>query len=129
MPSIVPIDQLYRYVKNNVVDVLGIIIHVDELVTVFKNGRRSQSRSIRIVDATNWEVKIQLRGADAQNPAIKLKSTLVYQGALVSNYDGKSLISPDNGHLRVDADIQEANALKNRYKTGGKYGKFSFYNY
>lgn len=123
------LEELETTPANNIVDVIGIVEHVEAWTTITrKDGTETQKRSVTIKDKTNRSIEVSFWGRFAQDPGNDLEQKVMQQemhpvltikGARVGDFNGKSLSTVSSSIVATDPDIPECLELQQWYGAGG----------
>lgn len=114
--SLVKIDRITDCVVSSVIDVLGIVRSVGDLVTV-KSSKRDWDyvkRDITLIDDTNCEIKVSLWQNDAEDGSYNWSNNPVVciQGAVVKQFNGRTLSLTPGSIITLNPPFPEAEALR-----------------
>lgn len=121
------IGNLPNVAKDEVVNVVGILKEIGEeaQLTSKATNRPYSKRDLTIVDDSLHSVKLTVWGNVAQNFQAPLESAMVFKGAKVSDFGGRSLSLLSSGSVTVDPDIDEVYRIKGWYDSVGRNDNFS----
>lgn len=113
--------------KDTVIDVIGIISHVEDTtqITSKTTSKPYDKREITLVDNSNFSIRLTLWGATATQFTGALESVAAFKGVKVSDFGGRSLSLLASGSLALDPDVDESHKLKGWYDGAGKHDTFS----
>ncbi|XP_015754913.1 PREDICTED: replication protein A 70 kDa DNA-binding subunit-like [Acropora digitifera] len=123
--NFVSIGDLSNCNGNDIVDILGVVINIDEVsqITTRASNRQISKRDIMLLDRSEKSVRATLWGDYAEkfedhngkNPVLALK------GVKVSEYGGRSLSVLNSTNIMVNPlDLKEAHSLRGWYMNVGK---------
>ncbi|KAK2549764.1 Replication protein A 70 kDa DNA-binding subunit [Acropora cervicornis] len=123
--NFVSIGDLSNCSGNDIVDILGVVINIDEVsqITTKTTNRQISKRDIMLLDRSEKSVRATLWGDYAEkfeehvgkNPVLALK------GVKVSEYGGRSLSVLNSTNIMVNPlDLKEAHSLREWYMNVGK---------
>lgn len=83
--SFVPIEEIGNHTKDDIIDVIGIVIETNPVTTISSKGKELIKRTIIILDITSHTIEVTFWGEKAQNigwnenekPVIALKGVKV----------------------------------------------------
>lgn len=123
--NFVPLDALPEVAANSIVDVIGVLSHIDEVSQInTKKGDPFDKRDITIVDDTGYSVRCTVWGKQASEFNTPLEKVVAVKAAKVSDFGGKSLSLFSSSSLVVDPEIPEGFALQGWYLSRGKEQSF-----
>ncbi|KAN0128533.1 hypothetical protein V8E53_008361 [Lactarius tabidus] len=107
-------------------DVLVIVKEIGDLSEInTKNNKTAQKRELKIVDSSNFEVRLTLWGKQAEQYSTPVDTVIAFKGVRVSEFHGRSLSLLSSGSIAISPDIAEAHALKGWYVDGGAQSAFT----
>ncbi|XP_068750637.1 replication protein A 70 kDa DNA-binding subunit-like [Montipora capricornis] len=123
--NFVSIGDLANFNGNDMVDILGVVINIDDVtqITTKATNRQISKRDVTLLDRSEKSVRVTLWGDYAEkfeehignNPVLALK------GVKVSEYGGRSLSVVNSTNIMVDPmDLKEAHSLRGWYMNVGK---------
>lgn len=123
--NFVPLDKLVDVPPNDLVDVIGVLSHIDDVNQITtKKGDPFDKRDITIVDDTGYSVRCTVWGKQASEFKTPLEKVVAVKGAKVSDYGGRSLSLFSSSTFTVEPEIPEAFALQGWYLSRGKESSF-----
>ncbi|KAJ2519534.1 Replication factor A protein 1 [Coemansia sp. RSA 2049] len=123
----IPISSLTRFEKGSVVDVIGIVQHVEEIteITMKTDNRKVAKRELSVVDKSGFLVRVTLWGEEAKSFDASGEPVVAFKGIRVNDFGGRSLSLPGSGSMAVSPDIPEAHTLRGWYDAEGRSASFS----
>lgn len=127
----IPLGNLMKFEKNNIVDVLGVVKEVQDVseITSKSSDRKMTKRDLLIVDKSGFQVRATLWGAEAEGFAVTgdSDSVVAFKGMRVGDFGGRTLSLPSTGTYTVNPDISEAHALRGWYDAEGRNVQYQSY--
>ncbi|KAH9180401.1 replication factor-a protein [Lactarius sanguifluus] len=122
----VPVAALQELQKEAICDVIGVVREVGDLSEIMtKNNKTAQKRDLKIVDDSQYDVRLTLWGKQAEQYSTPVDTVIAFKGVRVGDYQGRSLSLLSSGSVAVSPDIPEAHALKGWYVDGGAQMTFT----
>ncbi|KAF8275181.1 hypothetical protein EI94DRAFT_1712527 [Lactarius quietus] len=107
-------------------DVLVIVREIGDLSEITtKNNKTAQKRELKVVDSSNFEVRLTLWGKQAEQYSTPVGTVIAFKGVRVNDFQGRSLSMLSSGSMSISPDIPEAHALKGWYVDGGAQSVFT----
>jgi replication factor A1 len=108
------IKDLENMSQQSIVDVIGICKAVDECVTVIskKTNKELKKRDVHLFDKSLSEVRFTLWNEMAEQFDCPINSVIAIKGAMVGEFNGKTLSALNNTTIHIDPDIPETNLLR-----------------
>ncbi|CAG8654351.1 13094_t:CDS:1 [Cetraspora pellucida] len=129
--NFVKIVDLIEYEKNDIVDVIGIVIKVSDIqeITTRTTRKNVNKRSITIVDQSKYQITLSLWGLQSEkfNSSI-LNHIIACKNVRVVEFQGRNLSAIFDSTIIIDPNIQETNELRDWYNSHGIYSKFTSLN-
>ncbi|KAI9446599.1 replication factor-a protein [Lactarius indigo] len=122
----VKVAALQELQKEAICDVIGVVREVGDLSEIMtKNNKTAQKRELKIVDDSEFEVRLTLWGKQAEQYSTPVDTVIAFKGVRVGDFQGRSLSLLSSGSVAVSPDIPEAHALKGWYVDGGAQKTFA----
>ncbi|KAH9001416.1 replication factor-a protein [Lactarius akahatsu] len=122
----VKVAALQELQKEAICDVIGVVREVGDLSEIMtKNNKTAQKRDLKIVDDSEYDVRLTLWGKQAEQYSTPVDTVIAFKGVRVGDYQGRSLSLLSSGSVAVSPDIPEAHALKGWYVDGGAQTTFT----
>jgi replication factor A1 len=120
----VPISSIGDIPKDNMVDVVGLVMSSGELTTIVtKADVQLSKRTLTIVDTTARAIELTLWGNTAETYSQAPGATppiVAIKGVRVSDYGGRSLSAVSSSSLAFDpTDVEEVTALRDWFNRQG----------
>jgi replication factor A1 len=108
------IKDLENISQQSVIDVIGICKAVDECVTVIskKTNKELKKRDLHLFDKSLCEVRLTLWNEMAEQFDCPINSVIAVKGAMVGEFNGKTLSALNNTTIQIDPEIPETNLLR-----------------
>lgn len=126
--NFVPISDIARLSKDQVVDILGIVLSSSgaQTITAKSGSRQLCKRDITIGDETTSSVVFTVWGEDADSDRLSAAGTLLaVKGAKVSDFNGRSLTTHGSTMIEKDPDIIETHRLSEWYQAEESFVTFT----
>eukprot|EP01103_Thecamoeba_quadrilineata_P012133 TRINITY_DN3056_c0_g1_i1.p1 TRINITY_DN3056_c0_g1~~TRINITY_DN3056_c0_g1_i1.p1 ORF type:complete len:679 (+),score=164.76 TRINITY_DN3056_c0_g1_i1:54-2090(+) len=115
--SFVPISDIQDLPKNDMIDVLGVILTVSDVANITTKNGPTSKRNISILDKTRATIEVSLWGATAENLTLLEGQVVAFKGLRISDYNTKSLTSVSSTYIETNCQRPEAKDLNNWYNT------------
>jgi replication factor A1 len=117
----VKLDQIPNIENNQVVDVLGIVKHVDDKREIVSktSGKPYDRRDITIVDQTQMAVNVGLWNKQAREFNLDVGTPVAIKGCKINDFQGKQLSLIPSAVIFANPNIPEAYKLKGWYDNEG----------
>ncbi|CAG8580360.1 5116_t:CDS:1 [Cetraspora pellucida] len=129
--NFVKIVDLIEYEKNDIIDVIGIVIKVSDIqeITTRTTRKNVNKRCITIVDQSKYQITLSLWGLQAEkfNSSI-LNHIIACKNVRVVEFQGRNLSAIFDSTIIIDPNIQETNELRDWYNSHGTHSKFTSLN-
>jgi len=122
----VNLSTLSELQNEAICDVIVIVREIGDLTEITtKNNKTAQKRDLKVVDSSNFEVRLTLWGKQAEQYSMPVETVIAFKGVRVNDFQGRSLSLLSSGSMVVSPDIPEAHALKGWYVDGGAQSAFT----
>ncbi|KAG4093893.1 replication factor-a protein [Neocallimastix lanati (nom. inval.)] len=127
--SFIPLDQLMNIEKDSIIDVIGVVDQVGDIVQLISKttNKPIQKRDIFIVDDTGYKVKLTLWNNQAEETKYEDRPVVAFKAVKVNDFGGKSLSSLSASIISFNPDIRESHRITGWYSQNG--GNFDFKTY
>jgi replication factor A1 len=126
--SFVPIAELEAVPAGQLVDVLGVIIAVEDVVPLqSKTGQDLKKRNLTLADSTVTSISFTLWGDSAVQfdpTQFNVGTLMAIKGAKVSDYNGKSIGSISSTSIEYMPDNAHAHTLQGWWEAEGATASF-----
>lgn len=123
----VPIDNLQDSNKDDMVDVIGVVVSAKPSSVINTKRGEVQRRSLVLADQSNRSIELTLWGqqavefdnvlAENEHPVLAVK------GARVSDFGGRTLSAVTSSEFEVNPDIESGTVVRNWWATVGDGGR------
>ncbi|CAN6336071.1 unnamed protein product [Urochloa humidicola] len=123
------ISELENMGSGAIVDLLGIVMSVGpSAIIIRRDGTEIQKRTLQLKDMSGRSVEIIFWGkfCDAEGQQLQLlcdsglNPILALKGGLISDFNGRSVVTISTTQLKVNPDVPMAERLKQWYMAVGK---------
>ncbi|XP_015111159.1 replication protein A 70 kDa DNA-binding subunit [Diachasma alloeum] len=116
------IEDIEKYEKGEIVDILGVVKQVDEVQSLTKrsDGTELRKRDVHMIDMSNMMITLTLWGTQAESFDGSNHPVIAVKGARLGEFNGgKSLSTLSSSVIQVDPDLPEAHRLRGWWTTTG----------
>ncbi|GLJ44532.1 hypothetical protein SUGI_0935040 [Cryptomeria japonica] len=119
-PPFTPISELFHLTNNALVDIIGLVLYVGDIVPIHKkDGSQTQKRVVKINDLSGSTIDINLWGPMAKQHGLELKNMLTndsmlilaLRNARVGYFNGKLINITVATTLHINPNFLEAELL------------------
>eukprot|EP01105_Mastigella_eilhardi_P000284 TRINITY_DN1038_c0_g3_i1.p1 TRINITY_DN1038_c0_g3~~TRINITY_DN1038_c0_g3_i1.p1 ORF type:complete len:685 (+),score=222.62 TRINITY_DN1038_c0_g3_i1:234-2057(+) len=111
--SFVPISSLKPEMKDEYIDVIGIVqvaANITKIMT--RAGHELSKRNLTLADKSGSSIEITLWGETAERSEVPVNSVVACKSCRISDYNGVTLSTNPQSKIELSPDIPEALALK-----------------
>ncbi|ORX55345.1 replication factor-a protein [Piromyces finnis] len=127
--SFIPINQLEAIDKDSIVDVIGVVDQMGEIVQITSkaSNRPINKRDVYIVDDSGFKVRLTLWAKHAEDMRYEDKPVVAFKAVKVNDFQGKSISTLSSSIISFNPDIPEAHRISGWYSQNndGNYQTFS----
>lgn len=104
------------------VDVIGVLKRFEEVqsITSKKTQKELKKRDLYLMDKSGLEIRFTLWNDEAEKFDARQHDIIAVRGAIIGEFNGKTLASGNSTVLKINPDIPEATMLKVWFDTEGK---------
>ncbi|CAG8734018.1 9800_t:CDS:1, partial [Racocetra persica] len=129
--NFVQIADLFEYEKDDIIDLIGIVIDVSDIqeITTRTTRKNVNKRSIIIGDQSKYQVALTLWSLQAEKFDSSIANHIIAcKNVRVGDFNGRSLTAIFDSTIIIDPNIQETKELRDWYNSDGMYSKFTSLN-
>jgi replication factor A1 len=116
MFSATPIARIQDLMKDEIVDVVVLVLGVSELVPINTKSGSTMKRTLQLLDSSRLTIDFALWGNHAINFDQDFRGLVGVKGAKVSDFNGRTLTSISTTQISLQPNTPEAHALGNWYE-------------
>jgi len=127
--SFVPLNQLMNIEKDYIIDVIGVVDQVTDVVELTSKTTKKPilKRDIYIVDDTGYKVRLTLWNDQINEAGYEDKPVVAFKGLKVNDFGGKSLSTLTSSIISFNPDIDESHKIAGWYARNNGNGEFKTY--
>jgi replication factor A1 len=119
--SLVQLSDLPNIQPNEYVDIIAVVKSTGDVstITAKATGKELVKRELYLVDSSNAQVACTLWATQAEEFDGSEHPVIMFKGAKVSDFGGRSLSVTSQTIVQINPDIPEAHAIRGWYDQGG----------
>jgi len=124
--SFIPISQLENIEKDSLVDVIGVVDQMDEVVQITSKttNRPINKRDIFLVDDSGYKIKVTLWGKHTEDTRYKDNPIVAFKSVKVNDFQGKSISTLSSSIISFNPDIKRSHEISSWYSVNNNNGNY-----
>jgi len=124
--SFIPINQLMNVDKDSIVDLIGVVDQVGDVVQMTSKytNKPIQKREISLVDDSEYRVRLTLWGKQTEDMRFEDKPVVAFKSVKVNDFGGRTISTLTSSIISFNPDISESHRIAGWYAQNGNTANF-----